>query len=61
MVKRSCNNLPVAAVLSANSTKLGHGASGFTKSGVTGDTPPQSLIPAAINCCKTPGLKLGGA
>ena len=30
-----------------SSVSAGHGASGLTKSGVKGDTPPQSLIPAS--------------
>ena len=39
---------PPAAVRRARSSRCGHGASGLTWSGVTGETPPQSLIPAAI-------------
>ncbi len=34
---------------------------GLTKSGVSGDTPPQSLMPAATICGNTPGLRFGGA
>ena len=33
--------------LAASSRDCGHGASGLTWSGVTGDTPPQSLMPGA--------------
>ena len=39
----------------------GHGASGLTWSGVTGETPPQSLMPAAIRSPSAPGLRFGGA
>ena len=41
--------------------RCGHGASGFTWSGVTGDTPPQSLIPAAMSGASAPAFKFGGA
>ena len=36
-------------VARARTRRCGHGASGLTWSGVTGDTPPQSLMPAAIS------------
>jgi hypothetical protein len=49
------------AVSRASSSRCGQGASGFTWSGVTGDTPPQSLMPAASSCGSAPGLRLGGA
>ena len=40
----------------------GHGRSGFTWSGVTGETPPQSSIPAATNAARSSGSdRLGGA
>ena len=44
-----------------STSRCGHGASGLTWSGVTGDTPPQSLMPAAIKRRRAPGLRLGGA
>src|SRR5438132_8898562 len=39
----------------------GRGASGLTWSGVTGDTPPQSLIPASIIWASPSRFRLGGA
>src|SRR3954447_23039171 len=39
---------PLASVRSRSCSKCGHGFSGLIKSGVTGDTPPQSLMPASI-------------
>ena len=41
--------------------RCGQGASGLTWSGVTGDTPPQSLMPARISCARPSGCRLGGA
>ena len=49
------------AVRSASVASAGHGASGLTWSGVTGDTPPQSLTPAAIMSASGPPERLGGA
>ncbi len=49
------------AVRRAKRSSAGHGASGLTWSGVTGDTPPQSLIPAAIISSSASGIRLGGA
>ena len=50
-----------AAVRRARSSRCGQGASGLTWSGVTGDTPPQSLMPAAIMSSSASGIRLGGA
>ena len=44
----------VLEVKLARSDKFGQGASGLTKSGVTGEIPPQSLIPASINAGNSP-------
>ena len=58
---RSTRTLPAAAVSRASASSAGHGRSGLTWSGVTGDTPPQSLIPAAIRRASDPARRLGGA
>ena len=55
------DDLPACAVPARSRSIAGHGASGLTWSGVTGDTPPQSLMPAAISSAVIPGLRLGGA
>src|ERR1700756_735599 len=43
------NTLPLASVRSCNCSMCGHGFSGLMKSGVSGEIPPQSLMPASIN------------
>ena len=43
----------------ASASRCGHGASGLTWSGVTGETPPQSLMPAAISLRQRAGLQIG--
>ena len=53
--------LPAAAVSAASVSRCGQGASGLTWSGVTGDTPPQSLMPAAMKRGSAPPARLGGA
>src|ERR1041385_1195340 len=44
--RRARNIYPASRVRRSNSTSAGHGASGLMKSGVRGETPPQSLMPA---------------
>ena len=46
------------AVRSRSSSSAGQGASGFTKSTVTGDTPPQSLTPDRSSSSSTPGQQV---
>ena len=46
MVSRSRSAKPAAAVCAARSSMSGHGRSGLTWSGVSGETPPQSSMPA---------------
>ena len=53
--------LPAASVCSRRCSSSGHGDSGFTKSGVSGDTPPQSLMPACTSRASGAGDRLGGA
>ncbi len=47
MVRRGARVWPAASVASRRMSSAGHARSGFTWSAVTGDTPPQSSIPAA--------------
>ena len=61
IARRGARRFPAAAVRAASSSTTGHGRSGLTWSGVTGDTPPQSLMPAAISRSSAPGARLGGA
>ena len=42
---RGTSARPRASVAARSASIAGHGASGFTWSGVTGETPPQSLMP----------------
>ena len=44
---RSRKSKPASSVFVRSASSFGHGASGLTWSGVIGDTPPQSLIPAS--------------
>ena len=48
-MSRCTRSYPASAVTSDSSSNAGHGRSGFTWSGVSGDTPPQSSTPAPIN------------
>ena len=59
IARSSC--LPAALVARSSTCRCGHGASGLTWSGVTGETPPQSLMPASTSRRSAPGLRLGGA
>ena len=44
---RAASSSPAARVAASSRSSSGHGASGLTWSIVTGDTPPQSLMPAS--------------
>ncbi len=59
--RRGSSCLFSCTVTRESSSKCGQGASGLTWSRVTGDTPPQSLIPACNNCPRKFGDRLGGA
>ncbi|SKT24158.1 Uncharacterised protein [Mycobacteroides abscessus subsp. abscessus] len=48
-VRRCTRSYPASAVTEAKSSSAGQGRSGFTWSGVSGETPPQSSTPAPIN------------
>ncbi len=52
---------PAAAQAASRRATAGHGASGFTWSGVTGETPPKSSMPAASNAGNSSPERLGGA
>ena len=52
---------PAASDRAARTSRWGHGASGLTWSGVTGETPPQSSMPAARMAASLPGDRFGGA
>ena len=61
MVRRSRSVKPDAAVICASSSICGQGRSGLTWSGVSGETPPQSSMPASrISRCWSP-TRFGGA
>ena len=61
MVSRSRSVKPAAAVIAASSSICGQGRSGFTWSGVSGETPPQSSMPASrMSWCSSP-MRFGGA
>ncbi len=52
---------PAAAVSSASRSTCGHGRSGFTWSGVSGETPPQSSTPARSSAASCSGSdRFGG-
>ena len=59
-VRRGASDLPFASVTVRNLSSAGHGRSGFTWSAVTGETPPQSSMPASSKMLKS-SLKFGGA
>mmetsp|Transcript_17132 Transcript_17132/g.47801 ORF Transcript_17132/g.47801 Transcript_17132/m.47801 type:complete len:238 (-) Transcript_17132:1328-2041(-) len=63
-VRRGTRAFPAAAVAAASSGSMGQGFSGLTQSRVTGETPPQSLMPAssrALQEALPPGARFGGA
>ena len=61
-MRRGASVLPAASVARRSTSSRGHGRSGFTWSGVTGETPPQSSIPAATSAARSSGAdRLGGA
>ena len=59
-VRRGANARPDSSVTSRSRSRAGHGRSGFTWSAVTGETPPQSSMPAVSSAPKS-SLKFGGA
>ncbi len=59
-VRRGARTNPEASVAMRRRSSSGHGRSGFTWSGVTGETPPQSSIPAASSAPRS-SERLGGA
>ena len=61
MVSRSRNVKPAAAVIAASSSICGQGRSGFTWSGVSGETPPQSSMPASRMSWRSSPMRFGGA
>ena len=52
---------PTAAQAASSRATSGHGASGFTWSGVTGETPPKSSMPASSSAGKSSPRRFGGA
>ena len=61
MVSRSASVKPASAVRAASSSICGQGRSGLTWSGVNGETPPQSSIPAEMTRAYSASIRLGGA
>ncbi len=61
MVSRSVSSNPPAAVCRASSSICGQGRSGLTWSGVSGDTPPQSSMPADRISWYSSPIRFGGA
>ena len=59
-MSRAVSTLPAASVAARNRSSAGHGRSGFTWSSVTGETPPQSSMPAASSGARS-SLRFGGA
>ena len=60
-MSRGASVLPAASVAARSTSRSGHGRSGFTWSGVTGETPPQSSIPASTSAAEVVGLgQVGG-
>ena len=55
---RGASALPADSVARASSARCGHGASGFTWSGVTGDTPPQSSESGVDEAGQHPGAQV---
>ncbi len=60
-MSRSRSVKPAAAVRAASSSICGQGRSGLTWSGVSGDTPPQSSIPACRISPYSSPIRFGGA
>ena len=59
---RSTRRKPPASVIARNVSRFGHGRSGLTWSGVTGDTPPQSSMPASSSARHSASdTRFGGA
>src|SRR2546430_465452 len=61
MASRSRSASPTAAERRASSSICGQGLSGLTWSGVTGETPPQSSMPARSTRSYSPSMRFGGA
>ena len=59
-VNRGARANPLASVTARRRSRAGQGRSGFTWSAVTGDTPPQSSMPASSSTPKSSD-RLGGA
>ena len=59
-MSRGASTLPAASVAARSRSSAGHGRSGFTWSIVTGETPPQSSMPAASSGARS-SLRFGGA
>ena len=60
-VRRGSSVWLASLVRASSTSSSGHGASGFTWSGVTGETPPQSLMPASSRRGKSACARFGGA
>ena len=60
-VSRSRSTNPSAADRAASSSTAGHGRSGLTWSAVTGETPPQSSMPALSISPNSSPTRFGGA
>ena len=64
MQRRGASVRPAPAAAAASSERSGHGASGLTWSGVTGETPPKSSMPASSrrgnSACARFGRRLDG-
>ena len=59
-MRRGASAKPRSSVTSRKRSSAGHGRSGFTWSAVTGETPPQSSMPASSSTPKSSD-KFGGA
>ncbi len=59
--RRGASSSPRERVASASRSSSGHGASGLTWSIVTGETPPQSSMPASRSRGKSSNARFGGA
>ena len=57
--RRGSSVRPAAAQAASRRATAGHGASGFTWSGVTGETPPKSSMPAASSAGKSSPERFG--
>ena len=60
-VRRGASSKPAASVAARRRSSAGHGRSGLTWSAVTGETPPQSSMPAASRSPSWSSDRLGGA